>query len=52
MLPILFFIFAFLTLAALLYSGMVLLSQEESPLSDRLDDLQSASGVARQRSSR
>jgi tight adherence protein C len=37
---ILFFIFAFLTVAALLWSTYALFSREESPLEQRLDDLQ------------
>lgn len=52
MITILFFVLAFLTLAGLLYGGLILLQPQENPLADRLEDLQTASGVARQRTSR
>ncbi|MCC6588855.1 MAG: type II secretion system F family protein [Bryobacterales bacterium] len=41
----LFFTLAFATLAALLWSGLLLFRQEENPLDDRLEALQSSAGV-------
>lgn len=41
----LFFIVAFATLVALLWSGLLLFRQEENPLDDRLEALQSSVGV-------
>ncbi len=39
--PILFFVFAFLTIGAMIWSGIQLIQVEENPLDDRLDELQS-----------
>jgi tight adherence protein C len=41
--PILFFVFAFLTIGAMIWSGIQLIQVEENPLEDRLADLQSQS---------
>ncbi len=38
--PVLFFLLTFATLAALLWSGLMLLRSEENPLRDRLEELQ------------
>jgi len=45
LLPALFFILAFATLAALLWTGFHLLQQDGSPLDDRLEGLQASAGV-------
>lgn len=41
MIPVLFFVFAFVTIAALGWSGYQLFANQEDPLGDRLDELQS-----------
>lgn len=46
MMMILFFVLAFLTLAAIIYSGIALLKPQEDPLTDRLGEIQSSSTVA------
>src|SRR5215472_11827615 len=50
MIPILFFVLTFTTVAALIWGAMQLLTVEENPLADRLQELQSnamVSSVAR-----
>jgi len=49
---ILFFAFAFVVLAALLYSGMTLMTPQEDPLAERLEGLQSTAQSAASRASR
>lgn len=46
MMMILFFVLAFLILAAIIYSGIALLKPQEDPLTDRLGEIQSSSTVA------
>jgi tight adherence protein C len=50
--PLLFFLFAGLTLSALVWSGTELMRNQEDPLSDRLDELQSQAMVVAQRTTR
>lgn len=48
----LFFLLAFVVMAALLWSGMQLFQNEENPLADRLDELQSNAMVVSTRATR
>lgn len=48
----LFFLFAFATLAALVWSGIMLFRSQDDPLGDRLDELQAHAMVAVQRQPR
>lgn len=50
--PVLFFLFAFATIAALIWSGMELLRDEEDPLDDRLQELQANAMVTAARPTR
>jgi tight adherence protein C len=50
--PLLFFLFAGLTLSALVWSGTELMRNQEDPLADRLDELQSQAMVVAQRTTR
>lgn len=50
--PVLFFIVVFVTFAAIAWSGIHLLQQQEDPLRDRLDELQSVAGPGQNRSVR
>ena len=49
MIPALFFLFAFVTIAALLWSGYELFRNQEDPLGDRLDQLQANAMVGASR---
>jgi hypothetical protein len=42
---VLFFLVAFATVAAMLWCGLLLLEQDDSPLDDRLEALQTSVGV-------
>ena len=46
MIMILFFVLAFLVLATIIYSGIALMQPQDDPLTDRLGEIQSATGVA------
>ncbi len=50
--PVLFFLFALLTLVALVWSGIELFSTRENPLEDRLDELQANALVSTTRGRR
>ncbi|MFN0169414.1 MAG: type II secretion system F family protein [Bryobacteraceae bacterium] len=50
--PVLFFLFAFATIAALIWSALELFRDEEDPLEDRLQELQSNAMVTSARPSR
>ena len=50
MIMILFFVLAFLVLATIIYSGIALMQPNEDPLTDRLGEIQSATGGAVRRS--
>lgn len=50
MIMILFFLLAFLILATIIYSGIALMQPNEDPLTDRLGEIQSATGVIIRRS--
>jgi tight adherence protein C len=49
MIPALFFLFAFLTLTALMWSGYEIFRNQEDPLGDRLEELQAHAMVASSR---
>lgn len=51
MIMMLFFVLAFVVLAAIIYSGIALMQPNDDPLTDRLGEIQSASGAAVRRSS-
>ena len=50
MIMILFFLLAFLIVASIVYTGLQLLQPQEDPLTDRLGEIQSATGVVVRRS--
>ena len=50
MIMILFFVLAFLVVATIIYSGLALMQPNEDPLTDRLGEIQSATGGAVRRS--
>jgi hypothetical protein len=50
MLMILFFLLAFLILATIIYTGIALTQPKEDPLTDRLGEIQSATGTVVRRS--
>jgi len=50
--PILFFLLAFTTLSAIIWAGIQLFGNQEDPLSDRLDELQSHAMVSSARTQR
>jgi len=50
MIIILFFVLAFLILATIIYAGIALMQPQEDPLTDRLGEIQSATGVTVRRS--
>ena len=52
MIPALFFLFAFLTLIALMWSGYEIFRNQEDPLGDRLEELQAHAMVAASRAPR
>lgn len=49
MIMILFFLLAFLILATMIYSGIALMQPQEDPLTDRLGEIQSSTGVVTRR---
>jgi len=50
--PALFFLFAFITLVALMWSGYELFRDQEDPLGDRLEELQAHAIVSSHRTPR
>jgi tight adherence protein C len=50
--PLLFFLFAGITLSALVWSGIELMRNQEDPLADRLDELQSQAMVVAHKATR